>query len=142
MSPAIVPPVKFVPDNGKPAVPREGDRVVPGYRVNPGEDLPMRVEVVVPEHVTVTGLWFGISTGTWSPGTDGRPTGMSPVLANYRHPLAAGSHTFTLRWRVPDHPPAARLYLSFAWSSHQPPANVAGPIALFVLDSAIKHADP
>jgi hypothetical protein len=137
--PAIVPQVKFAPDiNGKPALPPKGDQVVPSYRVDPCEDLAMRVEVAVPEHVTVTALWFGISTGTWGLGPDGRPTGMSPILAHYQHPLRTGSHTFTLRWRAPVHPSAARLYLTFAWSSSQPPASVSGHVAQFVLDQATR----
>jgi hypothetical protein len=111
---------------------------VPSYRIHPGEDLAMRVEVVVPEHVTVTALWFGISTGVWGSGSGGRPTGMSPILAHYRHPLPPGSHAFTLRWRSPVRPSAAGLYLTFAWSSLQPPAEVSGPVAQFVLDHAAR----
>jgi hypothetical protein len=108
------------------------------YRVHPGEDLAVRVEVVVPEHVTLTALWFGISTGTWGIGPGGRPTGMRPILAHYRHPVPTGSHMFTLRWRAPVHPPAATVYLTFAWSSHQPPASVSGPVAQLVLDHAAR----
>lgn len=136
--PAAVPQVKFAPViNGKPAASRK-DGQVPSYRVHPGEDLAARVEVVVPEHVTVTALWFGISTGAWGSGPGGRPTGMSPILAHYRHPLPTGSHTFTLRWRAPVHSPTATLDLTFAWSSRQPPASVSGAVAQFVLDHAAR----
>lgn len=122
--------VVFVPAiNGKPATPRK-DGHVSSYRVRTGELLVMRVTVTVPEHVRVTALWFGISRGTWGNGPEG-PTGMQPVLAHYREPLAAGTHTFGLRWHVPQRT-GASLYLVFAWSSHQPPASVSGPVARLI----------
>ena len=49
---------------------------------------------------------------------------MNPILAHYRQPLSAGSHTFGLRWRVPHRRSGAGLYLVFAWSSHQPPTRI------------------
>jgi hypothetical protein len=131
--PMIAPEVAFIPTiNGKTAVPRR-DGNVPSYRVRSGESLMMRVTMIVPEHVTVTALWFGISTGTWSCGPRGRPVGMDPILAHYQQPLSAGSHTFGLRWDVPKHRSGASVYLSYAWSSPQPPARVAGPIATLIL---------
>lgn len=119
----------FIPTiNGKTAVPRK-DGHVPSYRVRSGENLMMRVRVTVPKHVKVTALWFGISTGTWGNGAQGRPAGMNPILAHYHQPLSAGSHTFSLRWHIPKRRSGASLYLIYAWSSTQPPASVAGPIA-------------
>jgi len=41
----------------------------------------------VPDHVKITALWFGISTGTWGSGRGGNPIGMNPILAHYRQPL-------------------------------------------------------
>ena len=106
----------------------------PSYRVRSGEYLVMRIGVVVPEHVRITALWFGVSTGAWGTGLHGRPTGMHPILAHYAHPLPAGSHTFGLRWRIPRlHAKASRM-LTFAWSSSQPPASVMGPFAHLVVN--------
>ena len=122
----------FTPSvNGKPAAPRN-DGHVPSYRVRPGETLVIRVAVTVPEHLRVTALWLGISQGTWGNGPNG-PVGMSPVLAHDRQPLPAGSHTFRLRWRVPQRHSAASLYLIFAWSSRRPAASVSGPVARLIL---------
>lgn len=126
--PAIVPRVAFIPTiNGVSFAPRK-DGHVPRYRVRPGEYLAIRVAVTVPKHITITALWFGISTGTWGGGPDG-PTGMDPILAHYTLPLSAGSHTFGLHWHIPHRRPGTSLYLTYAWSSHQPPASVSGPIA-------------
>src|SRR5262249_16850863 len=55
---------------------------------------------------------------------------MNPILAHYRQLLSAGSHTFGLRWRILHLRPGASLYLTYAWSSRQPPASVLGPIAV------------
>jgi hypothetical protein len=124
--------VTFTPAiNGKSAAPRE-DGHVPSYRVRPGEYLAMRVTVTVPKHVRVTALWLGISNGTWGNGPTG-PIGMNPVLAHYRQPLSAGSHTFGWRWRIPQRRSGASLYLIFAWSSQQLPASVSGPVAQLLL---------
>jgi hypothetical protein len=43
----------------------------------------MSVAVAVPQHLRLTALWFGISTGTWGNGPDGSPVGMRPVLARF-----------------------------------------------------------
>jgi hypothetical protein len=128
-----LPRVTFTPGvNGKPAAPGK-DGHVPSYRVRPGEYLVMSVTVNVPEHVKVTALWLGISKGTWGTGPQG-PVGMNPVLAHYRRPLPAGSHTFRLRWRIPYRGSGASLYLTFAWSSRQPPAGVSGPVAQLIVN--------
>ena len=92
----------------------------------------MRIAVTVPRHVTITALWFGISTGTWGDGPNG-PIGMNPVLAHYTLPLSAGSHTFGLTWRIPRRRAGTRLYLSYGWSSRQPDADAEGPIATLTL---------
>jgi hypothetical protein len=125
--------VTFTPTiNGQTAVPRE-DGHVPRYRVRSGESLTMRVTVTVPKRVEVTALWFGISTGTWGSGAKGHPVGMKPILARFHQPLSPGSHTFNLRWHVPQHRPATSLYLTYAWYSRQPPGDTSGPIATFTL---------
>jgi hypothetical protein len=131
--PAIAPKLTLTPTiDGKSAAVRK-DGHVPSYRVRPGQDLVMHIAVTVPKNVRVTALWLGISQGTWGNGPEG-PIGMSPILAHYRQPLAAGSHTFGLRWRVPQRRSGASLYLIFAWSSHQPPASVSGPVAHLILN--------
>jgi hypothetical protein len=124
--------VAFVPTiNGVSFAPRT-DGHVPRFRVRPGEHLVMRVAVTVPRHLTITALWFGISTGTWGDGPNG-PTGMNPVLAHYRLPLPAGSHTFGWSWRIPHRRAGTSLYLTYAWSARQPDASVEGPIATLAL---------
>ena len=130
----MAPRVMFIPIvNGKPAVLRK-DGHVPSYRVRSGEYLVMRVAVVVPNHVRITALWFGVSTGTWGTGPKGRPTGMHPILAHYAQPLPAGSHMFGFRWHIPRLHADASLLLTFAWSSYQPPARVSGPFAHLVVN--------
>ena len=128
----------FVPTiNGVSFAPRT-DGHVPRFRVRPGERLMMRIAVTVPRHVTITALWFGISTGTWGNGPNGR-TGMNPVLAHYRLPLSAGSHTFGLSWRIPHRRAGTSLYLSYAWSALQPDASAAGPIATLALPQYVNR---
>ena len=92
----------------------------------------MRVTVTVPRHVTITALWFGISTDGWGNGPNG-PTGINPVLAHYTLPLPAGSHTFGLHWHVPHRHAGTNRYLTYGWSSHQPDASAEGPIATLAL---------
>ena len=92
----------------------------------------IHVVVTVPTHVRVTALRFAISTGTWGNGPQGRPVGMNPILAHYHQPLSAGSHTFSLHWHIPNHRSGASLHLVYAWSSPQPPASAAGPIATLI----------
>lgn len=125
---ATAPRVTFTPTiNGKTAVPRK-DGHAPSYRVRPGEHLVMRVTVTVPRHVRVTALRFGISNGSVLGGQNGT-AGMNSILAHYRQPLLAGSHTFGLRWRIPRHRSGSRMYLVAAWSSRSPPATVSQILA-------------
>lgn len=117
--------------NGQPAVlPANGSP--PRHHVRPGERLVVKVAVTVPQHFTVTALWFGISTGMLGGGPNGTGS-MHPILAHYRQPLSAGSHTFGLRWRIPEHHSGTRLYLVTAWSGHPPPGNVGQFVAQLVL---------
>ena len=121
------------PDHQRESAALRKDGHVPTYRVRPGEYLVMRVAVTVPRHTRVTAQGIGISRGTWGNGPNGA-IGVNPILAHYRQPLFAGSHTFDLRWRVPHRRSGATLYLTFAWSSHQPPASVSGPVAQLILN--------
>ena len=122
----------FIPTiNGVSFAPRT-DGHVPRFRVRPGEHLVMHVAVTVPRHVTITALWFGISTGSWG-GSPNGPTGMNPVLAHYSLPLPAGSYTFSLYWRIPHRHAGTSLYLTYAWSTRQPDADAEGPIATLAL---------
>lgn len=123
--------------NGKPvSFPRNG--TTPSYHVHPGEHLLMTVAVTVPQHLRITALWLGISTGIWGNGPKGHPTGMHPILAHTRQPLSTGVRTFGLRWRIPEHPYRGRFwpvgfFLVNAWTSSHPPAAVAGPVVELAL---------
>jgi hypothetical protein len=130
--PMAMPRVTFTPTiNGQLAVlPKDGSP--PRYHVRPGEHLVMKVAVTVPGHLTVTALWFGISTGILGGGPDGTGS-MHPILASYRQPLSAGSHTFGLRWRVPERRSGTSLYLITAWSGHSPPGNAEQFVAQLIL---------
>jgi hypothetical protein len=118
--------------NGQSAAFAENSPLV-SYPVRPGEQLLITVAVSVPRHLSLRALWLGISTGTWGNGPGGRPTGMKPILAHSRRPLAPGVHTFALRWRIPQGQSADRLYLVSAWTSHRPPVSVAGAIAVLAV---------
>jgi hypothetical protein len=128
-----MPRVTFVPTvNGRLAVlPKDGSS--PSYHVRPGEHLVMSVAVTVPRHLTVTALWFDISTGTLGGGPNGTGS-MHPILAHYRQPLSAGSHTFGLRWRIPTRRSGTSFYLVTAWSSRRPPGNAGQFVAQLVLN--------
>jgi hypothetical protein len=130
--PEAMPRVMFTPAiNGKLAAPRK-DGHVPSYRVRPGEHLAMTVAVTVPRHLTITELWFGISTGIVGGGPNGTGS-MHPILAHYRQTLSAGTHTLGLRWRIPYRRSGTSLYLVTAWSGQPPPGNVAQPVAQLTL---------
>jgi hypothetical protein len=132
--PATVPKVTFTPTIDGVSFALRKDGHVPRYQARPGQTLVMRVAVTVPKQVTITALWFGISTGTWGGGPNG-PIGMNPILAHYRQVLPTGSHTFDLHWRIPHRHSHSNWYLTYAWSSNQPPASVSGPIATLALPS-------
>jgi hypothetical protein len=85
----------------------------PRIVVSPGEDLSLTVDVTVPEHVTVTDLWLGITDGVLSGHAN-----MSPLLAaSTDTTLNPGAHRFTLRWVVPaDLRPGAGRQLSAQWA--------------------------
>jgi hypothetical protein len=129
--PMVMPRVTFTPTvNGQPVFRRSGSP--PRYHVRPGERLVLKVAVTVPRHFTVTALWFGISTGILGGGPNGTGS-MHPILAHYRQPLSAGSHTFWLRWRVPKRRARTTLYLVTAWSGQPPPGNVEQFVAQLML---------
>jgi hypothetical protein len=56
------------------------------------------------------------------------PSKPEPILAHSRETLTGDSHTFRLEWRIPEHHRGPLLLMS-DWSSLQPSAEVAGPIA-------------
>ena len=99
------PRVTFVPAINGVSVAPDAVGHVPSYRVRPREHLVMRVAVTVPKHVTITALWFGISTGTWGSGPKGSPVGMNPILAHYTLPLSAGIAHVRLALAYPAPPP-------------------------------------
>jgi hypothetical protein len=87
--------------NGQVPASAGPDSSLPRYVISPGEDLSITVDAIVPEDVTVTALWLGITDGVLSPRRDG-PANMSPVLAAYTDTtLTPGAHSFSLRWVVP-----------------------------------------
>jgi hypothetical protein len=128
----VMPRVTFTPTvNGQPAVlPKNGSPA--RYHVRPGERLVVKVAVTVPRHFTVTALWFGISTEILGGGPDGTNS-MHPLLAHYRQPLSAGSHTFVLRWHVPKRRSRTAFYLTTAWSGQPPPGNGGQFVAQLIL---------
>jgi hypothetical protein len=80
------------------------------------------VRMTVPRRARVSALSLGISAGTIG-GVPEHPTGVDPVLLYSRQVLMAGSHSFSLRWRVPAKtPPGKRIYLVANWASRQPSA--------------------
>jgi hypothetical protein len=118
--------------NGQSGVLPQG-RHIPRFIVTPGEDLSIRIGVIVPAHAKVTALWLGVATGAFgSPGRDGqRPFGMDPVLAHTGKPLTPGRHTFRLTWTMPAQlNPRASLLLVAAWETKD--ARVAEPVAELV----------
>jgi hypothetical protein len=132
--PATVPKVTFTPTINGVSFALRKDGHVPRYQGRPGETLVMRVAVTVPKQVTITALWFGLSSGTWGGGPNG-PIGMNPILAHYRQVLPTGSHTFGLHWRIPHRRSHTNWSLTYSWSSNQPSASVSGPIATLALPS-------
>jgi hypothetical protein len=93
------------------------DSELPSYAVSPGEDLPIIVDATVPEGVTVTSLWLGITNGILTPDRDG-PHNMTPVLvACTDSTLGPGVHRFSFSWAVPaELRPGARRQLSVQWA--------------------------
>jgi len=90
----------------------------PSFAVAHGENLAINVAVSVPAHATVTSLWLGVTEGAYGVLRDGRPTGLSPILAHSRRPLTAGLHVFTLRWTVPAGiRPGTNAWLTVTWSA-------------------------
>lgn len=104
------------------------DGQAPRVEVRPGQQVLIEVAVTVPRNTRVEALWLGISSGPFGFTREHRPASLSPILARSRETLAAGPHTFTVEWRIPEHRPGPLLLMS-DWSSSQPSAEVAGPIA-------------
>ena len=126
--PSAGPRVKFTATvNGQPDSPAANGSPA-GFRVRPGERMLIRVTVTVPRRLTVTALWFGISTGALGGGPNGTGS-MHPVLAHYRQQLPPGTNAFRLRWHIPGSGAGTSLYLVAAWSSRHPPGTVAQFVA-------------
>jgi hypothetical protein len=103
--------------NGQTQMHPTGAPTLPRYVIAPGENLTITVEVTVPAHVTLTGLWLGITNGMLSPRPEG-PADMSPILAaRTRTPLGPGAHRFQLHWAVPaELRPGTSRQLSVQWA--------------------------
>lgn len=79
------------------------------------------VRMTVPRRARVSALSLGISAGTIG-GVPEHPTGVDPVLLYSRQVLMAGSHSFSLQWRVPATTrPGKHVFLVANWASRQPP---------------------
>jgi hypothetical protein len=100
----------------------------PRIQVRPGQHVLIKVVVTLPRNIKVTALWLGISSGPYGFSQKHRPANLDPILARSRKTLTGGSHTFRLQWRIPEHRRGPLLLMS-DWSSLQPSAEVAGPIA-------------
>ena len=104
--------------NGRPAAP---SRILPRFSVRAGELVVINVRATLPPRARVSALSLGISTGIIG-GSPKNPTGLDPVLVYSRRALTAGSHSFSLHWRVPAKlRPGKHLYLVANWASRQPP---------------------
>jgi hypothetical protein len=103
--------------NGQTQMHPAGAPTLPRYVIAPGENLTITVEVTVPAHVTLTGLWLGITNDMLSPRPDG-PADMSPILAaRTRAPLGSGAHQFRLHWAGPAGlRPGTSRQLSVQWA--------------------------
>jgi hypothetical protein len=98
-----------------------------GFTVSPGEHLNMRVMVTIPVRARLSGLWLGISSGTFGSSNDGAPVGLRPILVQDRRDLAPGQHLFRLAWTVPATArPGAVNWLAFSWDGSMPRAGAAG----------------
>jgi hypothetical protein len=109
--------------NGQTQLSPGGTR--PRYLITPGENLTMTVDVTIPPHITLTGLWLGITNDVLAPRSTG-PADMSPILvASTRAPLGPGQHRFGMHWVVPAAllPGTDRqLSVEWAWSNQAGPA--------------------
>lgn len=126
--PASEPRLTYVLTVNGRNVPPVKDGQAPRVKVRPGQQVLIEVAVTVPGNTRVGALWLGISSGPFGFTREHRPASLSPILARSRQTLAAGPHTFTLKWRIPEHRPGPLLLMS-DWSSTQPSAEVAGLIA-------------
>lgn len=110
------------------SVPLTKNGEAPRIQVRPGQHVLIKVVVTLPRKIKVTALWLGISSGPYGFSQKHRPANLNPILAHSRETLTGGSHTFKLQWRIPEHRRGPLLLMS-DWSSLQPSAEVAGPIA-------------
>jgi hypothetical protein len=111
--------------------------IPPSFRVRPGQHLHITVAVTVPRHAAVTALSLGISTKGFG-GSPQHPISVRPILARSGQQLAAGRHTFGLRWRIPEDQPVVRpgasLDLVSVWSTSQ--GDVGQSVATLALPPA------
>jgi hypothetical protein len=106
--------------------PHDASRPISRFVIAPGRHLSITVDVNVPAHARVNGLWLGINKGSLGYLRGHRPIGMHPILAHSRQTLTAGSHTFRMRWTAPAGLRRG-LYLAVAWSTGD--MDVSGTIA-------------
>jgi hypothetical protein len=98
----------------------------PGFFVTPGERLSLRVVVTVPARARISGLWLGISSGTFG-FSDAGPVGLAPILAHLRADLAPGQHAVELAWTVPAGTARGTvIWLAASWTGMLPIAGAGG----------------
>jgi hypothetical protein len=98
----------------------------PGFTVSPGERLSILAAVTIPARARITGLWLGISRGTFGSTRTG-PIGLQPILAHITNGLQPGRRSFRLEWTVPGQMPhGTTLWLGASWSGLLPKAGPAG----------------
>jgi hypothetical protein len=100
----------------------------PRIRVRAGQQVRINVAVTLPRNLKLMALWLGISDGPYGFTQKHRPANLNPVLAHTQETLAGGTRTLSVRWRIPEHRHGPLLLMS-DWSSSQPSAEVAEPIA-------------
>jgi hypothetical protein len=95
-----------------------GSGARPRFAIAAGRQVPITVQVTVPQGVRVRQLWFGIVTADTSAlGPDG-PTGWAAVLVRTTRPMTAGQRTFRLRWAAPGAlRPGSTVYLMAYWAA-------------------------
>jgi hypothetical protein len=86
--------------NGRPVPPAKNGEA-PRIRVQPGQQVLIKVAVTLPRNIKTTALSLGISAGPFGFNRKHRPANLNPVLARTHETLTGGPHTFTLRWRIP-----------------------------------------
>jgi hypothetical protein len=126
--PAVGPRLTYVLTLNGHSIPLPKNGEAPRIRVRPAQHVRIKVAVTLPRNIKLTALWLGISAGPFGFTQKHRPANLNPILTHTHETLAGGTHTLTVQWRIPEHRHGPLLLMS-DWSSSQPSAEVAEPIA-------------